>query len=49
MKIDTFSKLGFVDRPNVFEPPKLKVDYPYYVLGTLEILILAKGAETRPT
>ena len=48
-KFDAFSKLGFVHRRSVLEPPKPKVDYPYYVLGTLEILILAKGAETRPT
>ena len=40
IKIDTFSKLGFVHRRSVLEPPKPKVDYPYYVLGTLEILIL---------
>jgi hypothetical protein len=46
IKIDTFSKLGFVHRRSVFEPPKLKVDYPYYVLGTLEILILVKSDET---
>ena len=44
-KIGTFSKLGFVHRRSVFEPPKPKVDYPYYVLGTLEILILVKSHE----
>jgi hypothetical protein len=33
IKIDTFSKLGFVHRRNVFEPPEPKVDYPYYVFG----------------
>ncbi len=27
-------------RRNAFEPPKLKVDYPYYVFGTLEVMIL---------
>ena len=45
-KFDAFSKLGFVHRRSVFEPPKPKVDYPYYVLGTLEILILVKSDET---
>ena len=49
IKIDTFSKLGFVHRRNVFEPPEPKVDYLYYVFGTLEILILVKSDETRPT
>ena len=48
-KVDTFSKLGFVHKRNVFEPPEPKVDYPYYVFGTLEILILVKGAETIAT
>ena len=33
IKIDTFSKLGFVHRRSVFEPPEPKVDYPYYVFG----------------
>ena len=33
-------------RRSVFEPPKPKVDYHYYVLGTLEILILVKSDET---
>jgi hypothetical protein len=46
IKINTFSKLGFVHRRSVFEPPKPKVDYLYYVLGTLEILILVKSDET---
>jgi hypothetical protein len=46
IKVSTFSKLGFVHRRSVFEPPKPKVDYPYYVLGTLEILILVKSDET---
>ena len=46
IKIGMFSKLGFVQRRSVFEPPKPKVDYPYYVLGTLEILILLKSDET---
>ena len=49
IKIDTFSKLGFVHRRSVFEPPEPKVDYPYYVFGTLEILILVKGDETIAT
>ena len=49
IKIDTFSKLGFVHRRSVFEPPEPKVDYPYYVFGTLEIFILVKGDETRTT
>ena len=44
-KVDTFSKLGFVHRRNVFEPPKPKVDYHYYVFGTLEIIILVKSVE----
>ena len=48
-KTDTFSKLGFVHRRSVFDPPEPKVDYPYYVFGTLEILILVKGAETIAT
>ena len=46
MKISTFSKLGFVHRRSVFEPPEPKVDYPYYVFGTFEILILVKSNET---
>jgi hypothetical protein len=33
IKIDTFSKLGFVHRRSVFEPPEPKVDYHYYVFG----------------
>ena len=33
IKIDTFSKLGFVHTRSVFEPPKPKVDYLYYVFG----------------
>ena len=49
IKIDTFSKLGFVHRRSVFEPPEPKVDYHYYVFGTLEILILVKGDETIAT
>ena len=49
IKINTFSKLGFVHRRNVFEPPEPKVDYHYYVFGTLEILILVKGGETIAT
>ena len=48
-KVNTLYKLGFVHRRNVFEPPEPKVDYPYYVFGTLEILILVKGAETIAT
>ena len=32
-------------RRSVFEPPKPKVDYPYYVFGTLEILIFSKCYE----
>ena len=49
-KVDTLSKLGFVHRRSVFEPPKLKVDYHYYVFGTLEIIIFAKSDEnTAPT
>ena len=44
-----FSKLGFVHRRSVFEPPEPKVDYLYYVFGTLEILILVKGAESITT
>ena len=44
-KIHTISKLGFVDRRGVFEPPKLKVDYHYFVFGTLEPLILVKSLE----
>jgi len=46
IKVSTFSKLGFVHRRGVFEPPKPKVDYHNYVLGTLEILILVKSSET---
>ena len=49
IKIDTFSKLGFVHRRSVFEPPEPKVDYLYYVFGTLEIIILVKGDETIAT
>ena len=49
IKIYTFSELGFVHRRNVFEPPEPKVDYTYYVSGTLEILILVKGNETIAT
>ena len=44
-KAHTIAKLGFVDRRGVFEPPKPKVDYPYYVFGTLEIFILVKSVE----
>ena len=44
-KVDALSKLGFVHRRDVFEPPKPKVDYLYYVFGTLEILILVKSNE----
>ena len=44
-KIHTIPKLGFVDRRGVFEPPKPKVDYLYYVSGTLEIFILVKSVE----
>ena len=29
-------------RRSVLEPPKLKVDYPYYVFGTLEVMILVE-------
>ena len=45
IKIDTFSKPGFVHRRSVFEVPKPKVDYLYYVLGTLERLLLVKSNE----
>ena len=34
-------------RRKVFEPPEPKVDYPYYVFGTLGIIILVKGTETK--
>ena len=44
-KAHTIPKLGFVDRRGVFEPPKPKVDYLYYVFGTLEIFILVKSVE----
>ena len=44
-KVDTLSKLGFVHRRSVFEPPKPKVDYPYYVFGTLGKLIFPKCHE----
>ena len=40
-----FLALGFVHKGSVFEPPKLKVDYHYYVFGTLEILIFMKSDE----
>ena len=42
-KVSTFSKLGFVHRRSVFEPPEPKVDYHYYVFATMEILILVEG------
>ena len=32
-------------RRSVFEPPKLKVDDPYYTFGTLEVLIFTKSDE----
>ena len=44
-KVKTFFKLGFVHRRNVFEPPKPKVDYHYYVSVTLETLILVESHE----
>ena len=44
-EVHTIPKLGFVDRRGVFEPPKPKVDYHYYVFGTLEISILVKSVE----
>jgi len=46
-KIGTLSKLGFVDRRNVFELPKPKVDYAYYVVVTLETLLFMTN-ETLP-
>ena len=45
IKINTFSKPGFVHRRSVFEVPKPKVDYPYYVLGTFEGPLLVKSNE----
>ena len=44
-KVDTLSKLRFVHRRSVFEPPKPKVDYPYYVFGTLGKLFFPKCHE----
>jgi len=44
-KIHTIPKLGFVGRRGVFEPPKLKVDYLYYVFGTVEPFILLRSVE----
>ena len=41
-KINTLSKLGFVHRRSVLEPPKPKVDYLYYTLGTLKSLMFTK-------
>ena len=44
-KVDTLSKLGFVHRRSVLEPPKLKVDYHYYTLGTLKVLTFSENDE----
>ena len=44
-KVDTVSKLRFAGIYSVFEPPKLKVDYPYYVFGTLGKLFFPKCHE----
>ena len=44
-KITTLSKLRFVHRRSVLEPPKPKGDYHYYTLGVFEILILPKSDE----
>ena len=44
-KINTFSKLGFASRRNVFEPPWLRIgDHPY-TFATLEIQIFPKTDE----
>ena len=44
-KVNAFSKLGFVHRRNVFEPPRLRFDDHPYTFDTLEKLIFHESYE----